>query len=739
MKHRFSLYGLVLLASILSGTLGANPTPIEPGLLNDDSAIALHQSDFASGTFRIRKPGYYYLAENIKFDPNPAKEANRNDKPVHGGWFAAISIETDNVVLDLNTKTLECTQNFVDNHLFKVFCMVELNNSPFPHFVFAFNGETELKNAHNVVIRNGVLGRCPHHGIHGNSNSNIQLYDLTIKDWEVAGISLNGLKNGNFENIQISGLEHPVPFTGMMTLLHSTLKVLQQLAHHGWHGSHEHIYALEHVICDPERNGVHDAKSMHDGNAYGILLNHTLNVGPQPFIHGHVTTDCIALENVTVCNIKSDIIETVGMKDLQGKLLKGPVFGVLRWFDAYSGSTFAPNEILRAQVFATNAMDPGRYPDGFADNILADSPDEATFLSQVEPSFNHDFAGHTNKGVFGIRVDVSHCISLKNCNVCTIENSGCEGHTLETIPAGENFTEEPGRYTGNDVFGIALAGSHSCTIDHCTANNCGSLNGFVKGVALFNDSSANKVFHTCSNGHFGLGDLTGSEVNPPSIVSGFFVDKASDANTFVWCQSRDLHSKRFSHGFSVEDSRGNSFEHCDAAHNVAFSSEDLSKVKEAIGFRAHNTICTLFDHCEGSNMVCTDEDEAQVSSSSHALGFFVDGEDRDSSVINSFSRSNFGGAGVAAGMQLDGSDLKTVVRNNQFCNHQSDLGLGEGFGLLADDGDTLLVIQNLAYGNQTENFEVLSGTQPTVEVNTYPAVTDLDKLGDGCNVGIERP
>ena len=617
--------------------------------------------------------------------------------------------------------------------------MVELNNSPFPHFVFAFNGEKEIKNARNVVIRNGVLGRSSHHGIHGNSNSNVQLYDLTIKDWEVAGISLNGLKNGNFENLQISGLEHPVPFTGLMTLLSSTLVVLKELCKRGDWAAKEHINALEAILCDPARNGQDDAESMHDGNAYGILLNHTLNVGPQPFIHGHVTTDCIELNNVTVCNMKSKIIETVGMKDCDGNLLKGPVFGVLRWFDAYPYGDFAPNAILRAQVFATNAIHPDRYPPGFADNILSNTPDEDTFLCQVTPSFNHDFAGHTNKGVFGIRVDVSHCVTLKNCNVCTIESTGCEGHTLETIPAGFNFTQQPGRYTGNDVFGIALAGSHSCTIDHCTANNCGTLHGFVKGVALFNDSSANKVFHTCSNSHFGLGDITESEVNPPSIVSGFFVDKASDANTFVWCQSRDLHSKRFAHGFSVEDSRGNSFEHCDAAHNVAFSCEDLNKVKEAIGFRAHDTICTLFDHCEGSNMVCTDEDEATQSSSSHALGFFVDGEDRDTSVINSFSRSNFGGAGVAAGMQLDGSGLKTVVRNNQFCNHQSDPDLGEGFGLLADDGDTLLIIQNLAYGNQNENFKAESGTPPTVETDTYPVVVSLDKLEDGCNVGIERP
>ena len=229
MKQGVVFGKILVIASLFTASLGAvarDPEPIEPGLLVPDSAIPLTQEDFKSGTYRITTPGYYYLAENIAFEPCPIMEATRTDKPVHGGWFAALSIETDNVVFDLNTKTLECTQRFVDMHLFKVFAMIELNNSPFPHFVFAFNGETEIKNAHNVVIRNGLLGRNSHHGIHGNSNSNVQLYDLTVKDWEVAGISLNGLKNGLIKNVQISGVEHKVPFTGLMTLLNSALKVL---------------------------------------------------------------------------------------------------------------------------------------------------------------------------------------------------------------------------------------------------------------------------------------------------------------------------------------------------------------------------------------------------------------------------------------------------------------------------------------------------------------------------------
>lgn len=39
---------------------------------------------------------------------------------------------------------------------------------------------------------NGTINRSSHHGIHGNSMSEIFLYELKIKNFEVAGISLNG-------------------------------------------------------------------------------------------------------------------------------------------------------------------------------------------------------------------------------------------------------------------------------------------------------------------------------------------------------------------------------------------------------------------------------------------------------------------------------------------------------------------------------------------------------------------
>ena len=88
--------------------------------------ISLTNSNFTDGTLRIRQSGCYYLKEKIQFAPNfkrcdywprfdTAVESNSNNAtewpmgPYSLGFFAAITVEADDVVLDLNNKTIEAT------------------------------------------------------------------------------------------------------------------------------------------------------------------------------------------------------------------------------------------------------------------------------------------------------------------------------------------------------------------------------------------------------------------------------------------------------------------------------------------------------------------------------------------------------------------------------------------------------------------------------------------------------
>ena len=79
----------------------------------------LSQSDFLNGTYRIQAPGTYRLTEDIDFEPRPDNDCwNQLDDPNYPisqfylGFFAAITIESNHVVVDLNGHTLQMSKKF---------------------------------------------------------------------------------------------------------------------------------------------------------------------------------------------------------------------------------------------------------------------------------------------------------------------------------------------------------------------------------------------------------------------------------------------------------------------------------------------------------------------------------------------------------------------------------------------------------------------------------------------------
>ncbi len=176
------------------------------------SKYYLRQSDFSEGTLRITKPGVYVLSENIIFNPPtqfPTHEQTKypigTNGPYHLGFFAAIAIETSNVIIDLNGKSI--TQSAEHNLVQRFFSIIELANSPFipgqgPHsFINTFG----WKPASNTLIMNGGLLNSSHHGVHGNENNNVMIYNTNINNYEVAGVALNGATGSIISNNIMKG------------------------------------------------------------------------------------------------------------------------------------------------------------------------------------------------------------------------------------------------------------------------------------------------------------------------------------------------------------------------------------------------------------------------------------------------------------------------------------------------------------------------------------------------------
>lgn len=204
---------------------------IENNLASNKKIIYIENSDFLKGTYRIINPGIYILKENIILEPNdnqtcfPLASQNK-DYPMYPGpyilgFFAGISIETDNVILDLNGFSIKQSLRFY--LLQRFFSTIELANSPFipkpsgDGTQGPANFGPTFRPANNVIIRNGNIGLSSHHAIHGNSASNILIENITIDDFEVGGIALNGVNNVYVHDIKIinsMGTNLKVPVNG---------------------------------------------------------------------------------------------------------------------------------------------------------------------------------------------------------------------------------------------------------------------------------------------------------------------------------------------------------------------------------------------------------------------------------------------------------------------------------------------------------------------------------------------
>ena len=164
--------------------------------------LCLDNEAFSMGTYRILKSGKYCLSEDIVFNPREPEDLSspnsniynwypgeygefdflsypgtlgniaRGDAingPFAGGFFAAISVETVDVEIDLNGYSISQHPHFYTQQRF--YSNIEVQNKPYDELSKRTTGIWMWgPNAvvDNVYIHNGELGLSSHHGIHSN-------------------------------------------------------------------------------------------------------------------------------------------------------------------------------------------------------------------------------------------------------------------------------------------------------------------------------------------------------------------------------------------------------------------------------------------------------------------------------------------------------------------------------------------------------------------------------------------
>ena len=462
-----------------------------------ENVTYLTNSDFVNGTYRIQKPGIYRLQENIVFHPNPNNDffPNPNDPnyPMRGGpyilgFFAAITIESDDVVLDLNNYSI--SQSKVFYLVQRFFNLVELASSPFIPKQGPGNFGPKIKSASRVTIKNGTFGLSSHNAIHGNSNNHIRIENITIEDFEVGGISLNDGDDIEISNTVIQnsiGTKLKVPVNGRFSSLVFLNRQYQRIKDDETYSietgdKRVQIVDIKKNIQDLYRQTIHEfmrsdmssvpkfsdnvysqfgnPDGFPDGSAiYGILFNKrgiaVNELGCCNKVTNHNETDNskkIKIKHTVIQNIVLKPREVVGLlknntkkeiqNDFSGSVIligKKNWFSGLNVFDPYKPFYDTLNNfdyMLLAQValYKYSIDTDNKSFKGVANidnDIIHYVKSGKKSLMDINPNFktvrNTDIMAHVMKGAIGIRLDFSSNVEIENVKINSIFNYGNKG------------------------------------------------------------------------------------------------------------------------------------------------------------------------------------------------------------------------------------------------------------------------------------------------------------------------
>ena len=435
------------------------------------SIINLYQKDFDNGTLRLTKPGIYVLKENIIFNPNPdndffvkpsqmSKYPMGTSGPYHLGFFAAITIESDNIILNLNNKTLK--QSDLHNIEQRFYANIELASSPFIPKQGPGNFGSTIKFPKNVLIHNGTLALSSHHGIHGNKMENVVIYNVDFKDFEVAGIALNGTNNSIINKVNIQGTSTNIKVLSTYSSARFIRKFLNNIKLGGASRSlnlSSGSKTITNIISDLEnlmatvKNAVENKTSipinifknlsgLYDGNVYGIALNQT-GILVNDFI---TTLGDISkgnrnnhISDVNIDNIISEPLEIVGIScpnpstGAYGKGVQvGPVGDVLQISNASNNNgTFKQNEIINAKLIIGKYNLPKQGTTCVTNEVLNWAENGATDIRVIASNFNRYFTfgqdsmAHIMKGNIGLFISSGENIDVKNVNIKLLDFNQC--------------------------------------------------------------------------------------------------------------------------------------------------------------------------------------------------------------------------------------------------------------------------------------------------------------------------
>ena len=337
------------------------------------------------------------------------------------GQFAAVVVAADDVTIDLDGHSLSMAPEFADSQRF--FNLIELGNQPFvqgqgPADFGGFWGTS------GVEVCCGHLGLSSHNGIHGNDVSRAEIHHLTVTDFEVAGIQINGADDVSIHHTDIGPSRSDVTFLGTLSQATFLRPFLAAHPHpheevdfgpYGVLSTAAVLQELDAALSNPAAEPLFaNPAGLPDGSAiYGIIVNtRGVAVGSLGGAADASSTEDVILHHNTVHDLQVAVHEW-GIADG----FVGPVGDQLNFAlvtDA-SGKFNGGNVLFRAQATL--------QPDGPLRQWMADQTSSIDEAAWFRPVCGLDLMGHVIKGGFGVRVDLTEDVTLKHLTVTGVHST----------------------------------------------------------------------------------------------------------------------------------------------------------------------------------------------------------------------------------------------------------------------------------------------------------------------------
>ena len=458
--------------------------------------------------------------------------------PYQLGFFTGISVETSDVIIDLNGFEIAMSKEFYLQQ--RVFSIIELAAKNFVSGQGPVDFGPYLNAATNVVIKNGAIGLASHHGIHANDASGVTLSNLKVYNFDVAGIQLNGFDGAIISDCEVGPSSTNIPVTGRY--LHARV-LLRRYAHlvenygdetFAFYGRESqsvkaYVDALisqmdmvyNYVMNDVQYDGTEDdaewqrAKDLFinpnengygdGGVVYGILLNSrggaVMGFGNAPSVSSNAVIDNVYIHDLAISPLEKLKFKTNAL----GGATRGPVadvFDVMKVVDQfediatakYVGTAYSDVQIVLSQFEKSwYVLDHSCFDEGIMDwvqNGVSFGESEYGYYGGC----NTDIQLHINKGVIGLRLDNIDTFSVNNVQIDSLKNTGPLGTETDVCGAYTqgNAHQDPlitAGYTGTEGYGITITQSVNGTLSNVTIQNIETHRGNANGIALFKDSS----------------------------------------------------------------------------------------------------------------------------------------------------------------------------------------------------------------------------------------------------------